>query len=168
MQPENHMWDLLFLYWLGYLMFSTSLASMHFTFSLCLVLPFHLSSNCLTISFSSYLDSLLSCHFRSFEYHSTIVQVYLLSVNLAVCPARWTSFGTPWSCPSLHSAPEWHHFECAHATTFSACIFLYSSVWITGFSKQHNTWNYEWTMVVFLKDISADLFAVDLSPVHEN
>ena len=73
---------ILYPYWPDCLMFSKSLATIHFHFVLDLtLLLLHIDLNCLTISSPHYCGG-----FWSLRYHSTTVWVHLLSVNFVTCP----------------------------------------------------------------------------------
>ena len=69
----------LFAYWPRLLMFSTSLATMHFQFVLAVNCLFHVGPNHLKILSSNYHGGLPSGHFWPVGYHLTIAQVHLFS-----------------------------------------------------------------------------------------
>ena len=78
-----------FPYFPGSLLHSTLLATMSFHFLLDLALFLHIGPNRLAIPSSRYHGGLPRGGFLSLEFHSTPVQVHLLSVNLATYPAQW-------------------------------------------------------------------------------
>ena len=76
------------IFWDKFMMFSTSLATLHFHFVLSLTL-LDVGQNHLKILSSQRREDLPSSHFQSLKYHSTTTWVHLLSLNLVRCPAQW-------------------------------------------------------------------------------
>ena len=103
-----------------YLMFSTSLATMHFHSALFLISLFFIL---LANLFPHHHGGLLSGHFPSPRYYLTTAQVHLLSLNFVTCLVKWNFCF--WFCKitSFNASPELHHYECIHTTTFPAWIF---------------------------------------------